>query len=130
LPDYNDFSIRIVRIQDIFAGHQDPRGTFTTLYEHITFSVLASMEDGRYDDPQFVGDFGVAFGKRYLVNLRDHLFSRPVTYSWTNFYDLCVEEKPFSRLVLSGMNAHITKDLLDALVAINISDRRRRVIGF
>jgi hypothetical protein len=122
IADYNDFSNRIVRIQDIFAGHKDPRGTFTTLYEHITFSVLVSMEDGRYDDAQFVGNFGVAFGKRYLVNLRDHLLSRPVTYSWTNFYDLCVEERPSSRLVLSGMNAHITKDLLDALVAINISE--------
>jgi hypothetical protein len=122
--NYNDFSIRIERIQDIFAGHQDPRGTFTTLYEHITYSVLASMEDGRYNDPQFVGDFGVAFGKRYLVNLRNHLLSQPVTYSWTNFYDLCEIEKPFSRLVLSGMNAHITKDLLDALVSINITTEK------
>jgi hypothetical protein len=124
IADYEDFSVRIDRIQEIFADHQDPRGTFTTLYKHITFSVLHSMEEGIYEDAPFVGDFGVAFGKRYLVNLHDHLLNSPISYTWTNFYELCAEEVPFSRLVLSGMNAHITKDLLDALVFIEITPEK------
>jgi len=85
---------------------------------------LFSIDDGIYEDPQFVGDFGIAFGKRYLINLHDHLLNLPITYTWTYFYDLCASDESYSRLLLSGMNAHITKDLLDALIDLQITTEK------
>ena len=122
LNDYKIFEERMKRIQDIFSSHNDPRGTFTTLYRHITTAAVNSTAAQNYNDNDFVDDFGVLFGKFYLINLKYHLLDQPTNYAWTIYYKECKEDANKSKLVILGMLCHISKDILDTLVQMRITE--------
>jgi hypothetical protein len=122
LSDYETFGIRMDRIQSLFAEIQDPRGAFTTVYEQITNAAINSVSAGFYENGQFVSDFGLAFGKLYLVNLHYHLLHQPTRIHWEKYYAECTSSKHFSQLMAMGVNAHITIDLVEALIELQVTE--------
>lgn len=119
--DYYMLWEKMDKIQQIFSSNDDLRGTFTTLYKNITYAAIESVNQEVYEDNDFVNVFGVAFGKLYLVNLNHHLKNKSTNYVWEAYYKECAQNEHSSRLVILGMMAHITKDILDALVSVNVN---------
>lgn len=109
------FENRINRIQDIFAAHNDPRGAFPTVYKAITTAALASLGEGMYQDPEYSNKFALDFSKRYLYYLEHHLRGDPLEPHWELYYRHAQEGAHITRLVLEGINAHLTLDLTNAL---------------
>ncbi len=121
LSDYATFGIRMDRIQSLFAEKRDPRGAFATVYEQITHAAINSIDDSFYENGQFVGDFGLAFGKLYLIDLHYHLLNQPLRAHWEAYYNACASSKHYTQLMAMGVNAHITIDLVDALVQLKVT---------
>jgi hypothetical protein len=121
LSDYETFGIRMDRIQFLFAEKQDPRGAFTTVYEQITNAAINSIDANFYENGQFVGDFGLAFGKLYLIDLHYHLLNQPLRAHWEAYYNACASSKHYTQLMAMGVNAHITIDLVNALVQLKVT---------
>lgn len=115
LVTFEDFDYRIERIQEIFAGHRDPRGAFPTVYKAITRAALTGLQNGEYQDPDYSLKFVIDFSKRYLHILEDHLYDRPLEFHWQLYYDHARQDKHITRMVLDGINAHLTIDLSRAL---------------
>jgi len=115
LTSFEQFDPVIARIQQIFADHKDPRGAFPTVYKAITTAAVESLADGIYEDEEYSNIFGVDFSKRYLYYLKDHLLNRPLEYHWDLYYQHAMNDYHITRLVLEGINAHLTLDLTRAL---------------
>ncbi|MEZ5008162.1 MAG: DUF5995 family protein [Chitinophagales bacterium] len=122
LSDYETFGIRMDRIQSLFAEKQDPRGAFTTVYEQITNAAINSVNADFYENGQFVDDFGLAFGKLYLIDLHYHLLNQPLRAHWEAYYNECASSKHYTQLMAMGVNAHITIDLVDALIEVKVTE--------
>ena len=112
---FEDFEQRIYRIQDIFAGHQDARGAFPTVYKAITHAAVVGLQNSQYNDPEYSLKFALDFSKRYLHVLEDHLYNRPLEYHWQVYYDHAQANTHITKMVLEGINAHLTIDLTRAL---------------
>jgi hypothetical protein len=61
----------------------------------------------------------LAFSKRYLFNLHDHLLGKiSPEYHWKQYYVLCFSNNPRLRMASAGLNAHLTVDLARAIADI------------
>lgn len=120
LKTYDEFGVRLERIQDIFASNNDPRGAFPTVYKAITDAALASVLVDDYDDAAFIEQFGLDFSKSYLHFLEQHLLNQPLEYHWELYYRHCKEKANITRLVVEGINGHLTIDLTRSLATIGI----------
>jgi hypothetical protein len=113
---------------------QRHRRTFIDTYRRTTLAVGAAVEDARFEDPDWVTDWDVAFAELYL---RAHDADRDgtaVPRPWRLAFDAPAELPPL-RHVLLGINAHVNYDLPQALLAVItdeqftdgvLLDRRRR----
>jgi hypothetical protein len=115
LTSFEQFDHVISRIQQIFADHNDPRGAFPTVYKAITTAAVESLADGLYQDEVYSNIFAMDFSRRYLHYLEDHLMNRPLDYQWEVYYRHAMDNHHITRLVLEGINAHLTLDLTRAL---------------
>jgi hypothetical protein len=116
-----DVEHRLSRITGIFQRHRDNRGLFPLVYEQTTHQALLSLrnEPGNYQDLQKAKDITVAFCKRYLFNLHDHLLGIEPEYHWKNYYTLCFSHQPMTRSMAAGLNAHLTVDLARAVYDVS-----------
>ncbi len=110
-----DFEYRISRIQEIFASNNDNRGAFPTVYKMITAGAIESMNAGLYEDPVYSEKFAVDFSERYMVYLKNHLLGNPIEFHWESYYENAFNGTNITKLVLQGINAHLTIDLTRAL---------------
>lgn len=125
LTNYNEFDRRIARIQEIFAQHNDNRGAFPTIYKAITHAAVVSIENGDYQDSLFIYNFAMDFSKGYLYFLRHHLLNEPLEYHWDLYYNHCKNNTHITRLVLEGINAHVTLDLTRSLAINNVQHHHK-----
>lgn len=122
LIDYAQFGKRLDRIQYIFANANDRRGAFPTVYRAITNAAIVSINNGDYKDSLFIYAFAMDFSKRYLYILKDHLLGSPIEYHWELYYKHCKLNHSITRLVLEGINAHLTIDLTRSLAQVGVKN--------
>ncbi len=118
LKTYADFDARIDRIQELFSSNKDNRGAFPTVYKAITHAATVYIAHRDYQDSLFINDFAMDFSKRYLYILKHHLLNEPIEYHWKMYYQHCYDKYTITRLVLEGINAHLTIDLTRSLATV------------
>ncbi|SDO78686.1 hypothetical protein SAMN04489867_0582 [Pedococcus dokdonensis] len=96
--------------------------TFLETYRRTTLAVGAAIEEGRFEDPEWVERWDVVFADLYLAALELDLVgsTTEVPRPWRLAFD-APASLPALRHVLLGINAHINYDLPQALLAV-ISD--------
>jgi hypothetical protein len=97
------------------------RSIFLSTYLRTTLAVGAAVEQARFEDPDWVAAWDVAFADLYLVALDADLAGATVPRPWRLAFD-APPGLPALRHVLLGINAHVNYDLPQALLAV-ISDR-------
>ncbi|MGH4011299.1 MAG: DUF5995 family protein [Pseudonocardiaceae bacterium] len=100
-------------------GEADGIACFTSLYRTITANVLRWLEEGTFENSQYLATLDLEFAERYLHALRSYAFDRPATpRSWRVLFDNRSDTR-ISRLhfAVAGMNAHINFDLALAVVS-------------
>lgn len=96
------------------------RAIFLRTYLRTTLAVGAAVDEARFEDPDWVGAWDVAFADLYLSALDADLAGRKVPRPWRLAFD-APAGLPALRHVLLGINAHVNYDLPQALLAV-ISD--------
>ncbi|MFN2496302.1 MAG: DUF5995 family protein [Pseudonocardiaceae bacterium] len=92
---------------------------FTTLYRTITANVLRWLEEGKFEDSEYLTTLDLEFAERYFQALRSFAFDRPATpRAWRVLLDNHSDTR-ISRLhfAVAGVNAHINFDLALAVVS-------------
>lgn len=120
LKTYEDFDGRLNRIQEIFSSRQDKRGAFPTIYKAITHAAVISIANHDYHDNAYTLSFSMEFSKRYLYYLRHHLLNEPLEQHWDLYYKHALDNTSVTRLVLEGINAHVTIDMTRSLAATGV----------
>ena len=112
---------KLHRITEIFQQRNDNRGLFPLIYEQTTNQAILSLqnEPEKYSTIQKAKDITIAFSKRYLFNLHDHLTGKVPEYHWKQYYQLCFSNEPKMRVASAGLNAHLTVDLARAVYDVN-----------
>ncbi|MGH3908662.1 MAG: DUF5995 family protein [Pseudonocardiaceae bacterium] len=92
---------------------------FTSLYRTITANVLRWLEEGRFEDSEYLATLDLEFAERFFQALRSYAFDRPSTPKcWRVLFDNRSQPR-ISRLhfAAAGVNAHINFDLAFAAVS-------------
>src|SRR6478609_7870604 len=119
---------------DALTPEQEPLGEFLGTYRRTTLAVGTAVDDGQFEDPEWVEQWDVAFAELYLAALDAHLAGGTPSRPWRLAFDAPPDLPPL-RQVLLGINAHINYDLPQALLAVisdedfadpDVLDRRRR----
>jgi uncharacterized protein DUF5995 len=98
------------------------RRFFLATYQRTTAAVGKAIDDGRFEDPEWVERWDVVFADLYLaahdadIEQREGAVPRP----WRLAFD-AAPDLPALRHVLLGINAHVNYDLPQAMLAV-ISD--------
>jgi hypothetical protein len=121
LKQESEVLFRLNRITEIFQRRNDNRGLFPLVYAQTTKQALLSLQNEPevYTDLQKAKDITIAFAKRYLFGLHDHLTGAEPEYHWKNYYALCNTNLPRMRITSAGLNAHLTVDLARAVYDVN-----------
>jgi len=93
---------------------------FNKLYHRVTERVAGALKDGTFENPEFVDRLDVAFANLYFQALKNFLYDRPaVPRAWAPLFDGNHESgvAPI-QFALAGMNAHINRDLMVAIVRV------------
>jgi hypothetical protein len=110
------------------------RRIFLGTYLRTTQAVGTAIEQGRFEDPDWVDKWDVKFAELYLDAHDADLAGRSTARPWRLAFDASAELPPL-RHVLLGINAHVNYDLPQALLAVisdedftdpGLMDRRRR----
>lgn len=104
-------------------GEADGIACFTSLYRTITANVLRWLEEGKFENSEYLATLDLEFAERYFQALRSYAFDRPSTPAcWRVLFDNRSEAR-ISRLhfAAAGVNAHINFDL--ALAAVSTCSR-------
>lgn len=118
----NDVKFKLDRITAIFVRYNDNRGLFPLIYAQTTNQAVLSIknEPEKYEDLDKAKAITIAFAKRYLFNLHDHLLGNQIPeYHWKQYYALCFSDQPQLRTASAGLNAHLTVDLARAIADVN-----------
>jgi len=119
---------RLRALERLFRGRDDRRAIFLTVYARVTREVGRAIEQGAFDDPDWVADYLVTFANLYRRAVfefeTDRVDSLPTAWRLAFW---AAERK--QALVLQhaalGINAHVTFDLAFALFAVGVNDDRR-----
>lgn len=111
----------IERMQTLVEGWQaanDRRATFLACYQMMTRNMLAAIEGGEFNDPEWVQSLLNHFAGYYFHALEAYDADQPDTPAiWRQAFD--ATRQPDTRILqnlLLGMNAHINYDLVFTLV--------------
>src|SRR6476661_8419790 len=105
---------------DALTPEQEPLREFLGTYQRTTLAVGAAVDDARFEDPEWVEQWDVAFAELYLAALDAHLAGGTPSRPWRLAFDAPADLPPL-RHVLLGINAHVNYDLPQAMLAV-ISD--------
>jgi hypothetical protein len=93
---------------------------FNKLYRRVTERVAVAIGDGTFENAAFVERLDIVFANLYFEALRSFLHDRDsVPRAWAPLFDGNAEAgvAPI-QFALAGMNAHINRDLMVALVRV------------
>jgi hypothetical protein len=120
----------VTAFEQEFLAKKDRRAVFATTYLAFTRVLGEWLEQGRFEDREWMTSYGIAFANLY----RDAVLAYPpsdaarLPKSWRLAFDTSTREQGLilHDLVL-GMNAHINRDLPFALASVSIDpDRESR----
>ena len=103
-------------LRSIALEATDATGYFAALYASFTARVAASVEEKKFDDPERMERFAVAFANLYVKAFRREI---PRPSCWQASWNV-VENSELLILqhLLLGINAHVNHDLPQAVVAV------------
>ena len=119
---------------DAMAPDQAHLRIFLNTYRRTTLAVGEAVEEARFEDPEWVRAWDVAFAELYVDALDANLSGERVPRPWRLAFD-APADLPALRQVLLGINAHVNYDLPQSLLAVItdeqftdqvLMDRRRR----
>ncbi len=93
---------------------------FNKLYRRVTERVALALTDGTFENPAFIDRLDVVFANLYFRALQTFLHDREtVPRAWAPLFDGNTERglAPI-QFALAGMNAHINRDLMIAVVRV------------
>ncbi|MBO0844247.1 MAG: hypothetical protein J2P22_02375 [Nocardioides sp.] len=93
---------------------------FLGTYQRTTLAVGNAVDDGSFEDPEWVERWDVVFAELYLTALDAHLAGERPSRPWQLAFDASPDLAAL-RHVLLGINAHVNYDLPQALLTV-ISD--------
>ncbi len=95
------------------------RAPFLDTYRRTTLAVGRAVEQGRFEDPDWVERWDAAFAELYFVAHDAELTgdAAAVSRPWRLAFEASAGLPPL-RLVLLGMNAHVNYDLPQSLLAV------------
>ncbi len=102
---------------DALTPEQEALREFLGTYQRTTLAVGAAVDEGLFEDPDWVERWDVAFAELYLAALDSHLSGGTPARPWRLAFDAPADLPPL-RLVLLGINAHVNYDLPQALLAV------------
>lgn len=97
------------------------RRTFIATYRRTTEAVGSAIEDGSFNDPQWVAAWDSAFADLFFVAHDADLAGEPPPRPWRLAFSPPERLNTLQHLLL-GMNAHINFDLPQALLAVITDD--------
>ncbi len=119
---------------DALTPEQEHLREFLGTYQRTTLAVGKAVDDGLFEDADWVERWDVAFAELYIAALDLHLSGGTPSRPWRLAFD-APADLPALRLVLLGINAHVNYDLPQALLDVisdddfadpALMDRRRR----
>jgi hypothetical protein len=116
-----DVVARMQRRLDDLPADLEHRRVFLATYQRTTDAVAAAITDARFEDPDWVERWDVAFAELYLAAHDADLAGERVPRPWRLAFD-ADPALPALRHVLLGINAHVNYDLPQAMLAV-ISER-------
>jgi hypothetical protein len=112
--DVEEAHQRLEELQAAFEARDDRRAVFLTIYARMTGTVARRVRNGEFADPDWVGEYLVAFANLYREAVYD--YERGALASLADPWQLAFEaaERGDSLVVqdaMLGVNAHINYDL-------------------
>jgi hypothetical protein len=116
---------------DEMPAELEHRRIFLSTYLRTTQAVGVAIEQGRFEDPEWVERWDVEFAELYI---RAHDAAKSAARPWRLAFDAPVDLPPLLHVLL-GINAHVNYDLPQALLAVisdedftdpHLMERRRR----
>src|SRR3954470_3845430 len=105
---------------DALTREQEPLRDFLGTYRRTTSAIGRAVDEGLFEDAEWVERWDVAFAELYLAALDAHLAGEKPARPWRLAFD-APPDLAALRHVLLGINAHVNYDLPQALLAV-ISD--------
>ena len=123
----DDVYDRLSAAESHLRSRGDRRAVFLTVYTAMTARVRAGIERrGRFEDPEWVRRYLVAFAERYRRALVDFEHGRSVAPAWRVAFGSSLSgEALVVQDAFLGINAHIVNDLAFALDDVGIGDAER-----
>ena len=96
---------------------RDGLSWFNRLYRAMTEAVVKHAARGAFQDPPFLETLDCVFADLYFGAIRDHLVDGSEPRAWTPLFDARAQQgiAPL-QFAVAGMNAHINRDLVAALL--------------
>jgi hypothetical protein len=90
---------------------------FNRLYRAMTEAVIKNASRGAFQDAAFLEGLDCAFADLYFGAIRAHLADKSEPRAWTPLFDARADQNiaPL-QFAVAGMNAHINRDLVAALL--------------
>lgn len=110
--------LRTMRAIDATCVDGDGLKWFNWLYLQVTEAVEARLASGGFADPVWLAQLDVQFARLYFGALESALSGRRCAECWQALF-ACRSRAPVARIqfALAGINAHINRDLCEAIVA-------------
>jgi len=113
----DDVVRRLAARREVLTPEQDFLRAFLGTYERTTLAVGEAVDDGYFEDADWVERWDVTFAELYLDALDLHLEGGAPARPWRLAFDAPSGLPPL-RHVLLGINAHVNFDLPQALLAV------------
>ena len=112
------FEARMQKITAAFASIGDRRGLFAAIYKVVSTGGLEAVSSETFDDNEGARRLIIEFGKTYFDALQGHFAQgKRLKNEWRTYFKYAKDCDVHPLKVLyTGMNTHITLDLVDAIV--------------
>lgn len=107
--------VRLKQLEAALVG--DGRVVFPAVYAAITKASVKVITDGKVTDTQRCRSLVVDFGRRFLAAFAAHLDGSEVPAHWRRHFELAAGHKPSLRAAASAINAHLSVDLAESVLA-------------
>lgn len=108
--------LRVATLAEGWRQAGDRRHYFADTYATMTAAMVAAVNQGTFQDNQWVGRLVERFTDYYLDAVRDSESGTACPPAWTEAFDACSHDgKHHLQLIMLGINAHINNDLVFSL---------------
>ena len=115
----------LTALEASFVSQRDKRGIFTTAYALMTAGLAERIEQGEFEDPDWLRLYLPAFADLYRRALLDYETDpESAPKPWRIAFDAARADSLLIQDVFLGINAHVNHDLPLALMAVTIDPER------